>query len=117
MSKEFKMSMFASAEDLYKAKSEYFEQQVTELTEKLAAAEAREMSAHCIHCGNTLFTTCGDALAEALAKERQAKRDEVLKELSEQEPQQIVVNIAGVSFPIKLTGRLIIRPEAPKENK
>lgn len=41
MNKEFTVSMFASKEALYKAKSEYLEQQVAELTEKLAAAESR----------------------------------------------------------------------------
>jgi len=93
------------------------EQKVTELTNKLAAAEA----ARC-DCG--LFeTTDNEQLTAMLAKERQSGRDEVLKELSEQPAVAWIEHHKGgdnigwdeIEHSYAKPTPLIIRPQPPKE--
>ena len=102
------------------------EQQVTELTNKLSAAEltAIRVSANLGEAKMQLRNV--DAM---LAKERQAGRDEYQKELSEQEPIAIIrpnkLSYPGLfyyspcGYSEHLTDKpdvpLIIRPQPPKE--
>jgi len=91
-------------------------ERITELTNKLSAAEltAIRVSANLGEAKMQLRNV--DAM---LAKERQAGRDEVLKELSESEPKGWIDPAGYVHSSLMLTEEcspLIIRPQPPKES-
>lgn len=83
------------------------------LEEELAAAQARENAAFCIHCGCPVFNAPSaiDALYTVKHQEHEAGYNQCLKELSEKEP----LYFADIYLHCLAGRSLILRPTYPKE--